>query len=101
MPESSTRPKPRTAWGIEEEGSPVGARRWRLALVRGRIMKDVPDNPTPPPTSLTNERIARALEEAADLLESKDENPFRVRAFRRAAQTVLEARESIAELTLT
>jgi hypothetical protein len=64
-------------------------------------MKDVPDNPTPPPTSLTNDRIARALEEAADLLESKDANPFRVRAFRRAAQTVLEARESISELTLT
>jgi hypothetical protein len=63
-------------------------------------MKDVPDRPTPPPTPLTNERIAHALEEAADLLEAKDANPFRVRAFRRAAQTVLEARESIADLAL-
>jgi len=64
-------------------------------------MKDVPDSPTPPETPLTNERIAHALEEAADLLESKDANPFRVRAFRRAAQAVLEARESLSELALT
>jgi DNA polymerase (family 10) len=63
-------------------------------------MKDVPDRPAPPPTPLTNERIAHALEDAADLLEAKDANPFRVRAFRRAAQTVLEARESIADLAL-
>src|SRR4051812_32556901 len=63
-------------------------------------MKDVPDRPAPTPTPLTNERIAHALEDAADLLEAKDANPFRVRAFRRAAQTGLEARESIADLTL-
>lgn len=63
-------------------------------------MKDVPQSPQPPPLP-TNERIARALEEAADLLEAKDSNPFRVRAFRRAAQTVLETSDSIAELTLS
>lgn len=58
-----------------------------------------PTAPTPssPPT---NEVIARALEETANLLEAKDANPFRVRAFRRAAQSVLESKESIAELTL-
>jgi hypothetical protein len=54
--------------------------------------------PQPPPS---NEAIARALEQTADLLEAKDANSFRIRAFRRAAQSILESRESIAELTLT
>ncbi len=65
-------------------------------------MKEVSGSPTtPPPEPPSNDAIARALEEAADLLEAQDSNPFRVRAFRRAAQSVHEARESIAELTLT
>jgi len=46
----------------------------------------------------TNDQIAHALEEAADLLEAQQSNPFRVRAFRRAAQTVLESSESISDL---
>jgi hypothetical protein len=48
--------------------------------------------------SPTNDQIAHALEEAADLLEAQQSNPFRVRAFRRAAQTVLETPESISDL---
>jgi len=48
--------------------------------------------------SPTNDQIARALEEAADLLEAQQSNPFRVRAFRRAAQTVLESPDSISDL---
>jgi hypothetical protein len=63
-------------------------------------MKDVPEPSGPLPPSLTNDEIARALEEAADLLEQRDSNPFRIRAFRRAAQTALETRESLAELSL-
>src|SRR5579862_8950354 len=55
-----------------------------------------PDPPSPP----TNEAIARALERTADLLEARDDNPFRVRAFRRAAQSVLRSKESISDLTL-
>jgi DNA polymerase (family 10) len=35
-----------------------------------------------------NERIARALEEIAALLETQGANPFRVRAYRQAAETV-------------
>ncbi len=37
---------------------------------------------------LDNERIARRLEELADLLEAQEANPFRVRAYRNAAATV-------------
>lgn len=48
--------------------------------------------------SPTNDQIAHALEEAADLLEAQQSNPFRVRAFRRAAQTVLESTDSISDL---
>ena len=48
--------------------------------------------------SPTNDQIARALEEAADLLEVQQSNPFRVRAFRRAAQSVLESPDSISDL---
>lgn len=62
-------------------------------------MKDVRDDaPKPPPS---NPEIAHALEEAADLIEARDpKNPFRAKAFRRAAQTVLDSRESIADLVL-
>jgi len=48
--------------------------------------------------SPSNGQIAHALEEAADLLEAQQSNPFRVRAFRRAAQTVLESPDSISDL---
>jgi DNA polymerase (family X) len=48
--------------------------------------------------SPSNDQIAHALEEAADLLEAQQSNPFRVRAFRRAAQTVLESPDSISDL---
>jgi DNA polymerase/3'-5' exonuclease PolX len=37
-----------------------------------------------------NADIARAFEEIADLLELRDENPFRVRAYRNAARVVGE-----------
>jgi len=37
---------------------------------------------------MENVEIARILEEYADLLESCDENPFRVRSYRKTAQTV-------------
>ncbi|HVE43417.1 MAG TPA: helix-hairpin-helix domain-containing protein [Planctomycetota bacterium] len=62
-------------------------------------MKDVPESSRPTPTSLGNDEIARALDEAADLLEQRDSNPFRIRAFRRAAQSVRECRDNVAELT--
>jgi len=62
-------------------------------------MKDVPDSSHPTPTALGNDEIARALDEAAELLEQRDSNPFRIRAFRRAAQSVRDARDNVAELT--
>jgi DNA polymerase (family X) len=37
---------------------------------------------------MTNAEIARALEDVADLLEIREANPFRVRAYRNAARTV-------------
>ncbi|HEU4924776.1 MAG TPA: helix-hairpin-helix domain-containing protein [Burkholderiales bacterium] len=43
-----------------------------------------------------NADIARAFEEIADLLELRDENPFRVRAYRNAARVVGELKLDIA-----
>lgn len=65
-------------------------------------MKDPDSAPLPPadPGRPDNDRIAHALEEAADLLEQKDSNPFRIRAFRRAARSILDADCSISDLAL-
>ncbi len=62
-------------------------------------MKDLPNPSHSTPSTLGNDEIARALDEAADLLEQRDSNPFRIRAFRRAAQSVRESRDNVAELT--
>jgi DNA polymerase (family X) len=45
-----------------------------------------------------NEEIARLLERIASLLEGPEENPFRARAYRSAAQTVRQAPDSVADL---
>src|SRR5690349_13031976 len=45
--------------------------------------------------ALPNRLIAERLAEAADLLETQQDNPFRVRAYRRAAAAVAEAREDL------
>jgi len=46
----------------------------------------------------TNDEIGDVLERLADLLESQHENPFRVRAYRRAAATARTAEVSLADL---
>jgi DNA polymerase (family X) len=46
-----------------------------------------------------NAAIARVLGEIADLLEIKGDNPFRIRAYRNAAQAVADAGLRVAELT--
>jgi len=43
-----------------------------------------------------NDEIAETLERVAELLEAQDANPFRVRAYRRAAENVREADEPVA-----
>jgi len=45
-----------------------------------------------------NQAIAERLMELADLLEQQDANPFRVTAYRRAAETVLSQKEAVADL---
>ena len=45
-----------------------------------------------------NQAIAERLMELADLLEQQDANPFRVNAYRRAAETVLSQKEAVADL---
>jgi DNA polymerase (family 10) len=45
-----------------------------------------------------NLAIARVLGEIADLLELKDENPFKIRAYRNAAQVVAETGDRVADL---
>jgi DNA polymerase (family 10) len=47
---------------------------------------------------MTNPQIAAALDELADLLEFKGENPFRVRAYRNAARIVHDLPETIVSL---
>jgi DNA polymerase/3'-5' exonuclease PolX len=44
-----------------------------------------------------NDELADALERVADLLEAQDANPFRVRAYRRAAGTLRASPEALAE----
>ncbi len=51
-----------------------------------------------PTTTLKNAHIAQALDQIADLLEFDGANPFRVRAYRNAAQIVLEFDEPVASL---
>jgi DNA polymerase (family 10) len=45
-----------------------------------------------------NLAIARVLSEIADLLEIKSENPFKIRAYRNAAETVIHAAAPVAQL---
>ena len=46
----------------------------------------------------SNKEISALLDRIADLLEAKGENPFRIRSYRTAAQTVRDAQESVAKL---
>jgi DNA polymerase (family 10) len=46
---------------------------------------------------MQNSDIARAFDEVADLLEIKDENPFRVRAYRNAARAIRDFPDAVAE----
>ena len=48
---------------------------------------------------MENLAIARIFSEIADLLEIKSENPFKIRAYRNAAETIAHATEKLAYLT--
>jgi putative hydrolase len=48
--------------------------------------------------SASNKEISALLDRIADLLQAKGENPFRIRSYRTAAQTVKGAQESVAKL---
>jgi len=50
------------------------------------------------PSPLDNKTVARALLDIADLLELKGENPFKIRAYRNAADVVSHAAEAVAAL---
>ena len=47
---------------------------------------------------MTNAEIAAVFEQIADLLEFKDENPFRVRAYRNGARAIRDLTESVAAI---
>jgi len=53
---------------------------------------------TPLPSPLDNRAVARTLLEIADLLELKGENPFKIRAYRNAADVVSHAAEAVSSL---
>ncbi|HEX8185633.1 MAG TPA: helix-hairpin-helix domain-containing protein, partial [Blastocatellia bacterium] len=48
--------------------------------------------------SIDNSDIASVFERIADLLEFKDENPFKLRSYRLAAETIGEMQTSLAEI---
>jgi DNA polymerase (family X) len=48
---------------------------------------------------LDNQSVARVLVEIADLLEIKGENPFKIRAYRNAADTIATSVEAVAPLS--
>ena len=52
----------------------------------------------PLPSPLDNRAVARTLSEIADLLELKGDNPFKIRAYRNAADIVNHAAEQVAGL---
>ena len=52
----------------------------------------------PLPSPLDNKAVARTLLEIADLLELKGDNPFKIRAYRNAADIVSHAAEAVASL---
>src|SRR3972149_10317464 len=47
---------------------------------------------------MENPEVAQIFDEVADLLELQGENPFRIRAYRRAAVTVRDLAEPLAKL---
>ena len=49
-------------------------------------------------SNVDNLRVARAIDELADLLELAGENPFKLRAYRNFAETVRELNEPLAEI---
>ncbi len=49
-------------------------------------------------TTLNNEQIAAQLERVAELLEAEEENPFRIRSYRRAAESIRDSDEKIAQI---
>jgi DNA polymerase (family 10) len=53
---------------------------------------------TPLPSPLDNKSVARTLLEIADLLELKGDNPFKIRAYRNAADIVSHAAEAVSSL---
>jgi len=53
---------------------------------------------SPLPAPLDNRAVARTLLEIADLLELKGENPFKIRAYRNAADVVSHATEAVSSL---
>jgi DNA polymerase (family 10) len=48
---------------------------------------------------MKNQEVARVFNEIADILEIKGENPFRIRAYRRAAQNIDGLSKDVVELT--
>src|SRR5215218_660648 len=54
--------------------------------------------PVPPPSPLDNKAVARTLLDIADLLELKGENPFKIRAYRNAADIVSHAAEAVSSV---
>ena len=47
---------------------------------------------------MNNQQIARVLAEIADVLEIREENPFKIRAYQRAAQTIRSLPEELSSL---
>lgn len=56
------------------------------------------DNEQDEPLPLSNEAVARCFEEIATLLSEQDANPFRIRAYQQAAETIRGLDQPLAEI---
>jgi hypothetical protein len=52
------------------------------------------------PVLAHNEDIARSFDEVADIFELKDDNPFRIRAYRNAARTLRGPGNEVGDMLL-
>jgi DNA polymerase (family X) len=76
----------------------VGSRKRRHSPTRrGRLQPESKAEPSPPILA-HNEEIAQAFDEVADLLELKNDNPFRIRAYRNAARVLRGLTTEVGEM---
>ena len=77
-------------------------RRHEEKNARPRSRADTPkaSNDALQPVLARNEDVARSFDEVAEILELKDDNPFRIRAYRNAARTLRGLGNEVGDMLL-